>query len=479
MKCISKYFAASVLTIVLFANCKAQTKEVHKAQEDPWAKVGSILKNIVAPTFANRVYLITDFGAVGDGKTNCTEAFRKAITECNSKKGGGRVVVPAGKFLSGPIQLKSNVDLHIMKGATILFSTVPEDYLPLVYTRWEGVECMNYSSLIYAFEQENIAITGEGTLDGQATNDNWWPSKGKEEHGWKEGMPNQIKSREVLFDMGEKDVPVADRQFGTGHYLRPQFVQPYRCKNVLIEGVTIINSPMWIINPVLCTNVTIHKVTVKSDGPNNDGCDPESCKNVLIKECFFNTGDDCIAIKSGRNADGRKINVPCENVIIQKCTMANGYGGVVVGSEVSGGAKNIYAEDCKMDSPLLDRVLRIKTSSNCGGTIENVYVRNIKVGQVKEEVVTATMLDEDKGAFIPVIRNIEVKDIEVKDGGKIGVFLEAYEQSPIENVTLTNVVIHKTEQAYKFTNVKNIHFNNVTINGAKVVLSDADAQPTK
>lgn len=478
MKYLSRFIAASILVMFLAPSCKSQKSTETTVKEDPWKQLAPILSKIVAPVFPNKAFMITDFGAVGDGKTNCTEAFKKAIETCNGK-GGGRVIVPAGNFFSGPIHLKSNVNLHLMKGAKILFSTTPEDYLPLTYTRWEGVELMNYSSLIYAFEQENIAITGEGILDGQATSANWWPSKGKEEYGWQKGMPNQSKSRKVLFEMGEKDVPVADRQFGTGHYLRPQFVQPYRCKNVLIEGITIINSPMWIINPVLCTNVTIQKVRVESHGPNNDGCDPESCKDVLIKDCFFNTGDDCIALKSGRNAEGRKINVPCENVVIQGCTMADGHGGVVIGSEISGGAKNIFAENCTMDSPLLDRVLRIKTSSNRGGIIENIYMRNIKVGQVKEEVVLATMFYEDKGAFMPTIRNIEVKDVRVKNGGKFGIVLEAYEQVPIQNVKLTNVIIEKVEQPYKFTNVDGVQFNNVVINGEKVVLTESVFKETK
>lgn len=467
--------------ILLHASCTNKGKESTQMKKDstatttidPWTQVDGILKNIVPPTFPDKDFLITDFGAKADGKTNCTEAFKKAIAEC-SIKGGGRVVVPEGKFFSGPIHLKSNVNLHISKGATILFSTQPDDYLPLTYTRWEGVECMNYSSLIYALDQENIAVTGEGTLDGQATALNWWPWKGKKEYGWKTGQPNQNdKARPALFEMGEKDVPVAERKFGNGHYLRPQFVQPYRCKNVLIEGVTIINSPMWILNPVLCENVTIKGVRVETHGPNNDGCDPESCKNVLIKDCFFNTGDDCIALKSGRNAEGRKIGVPCENVIIQNCTMADGHGGVVIGSEISGGAKNIFAENCFMDSPELDRVLRIKTSSMRGGVIEKIYIRNMKVGQIKGQVVLATMFYEDSGAYVPTIRDIEVKDIHVKNGGKTGFLMEAYKASPIKNFRLTNITIDKVEEPYKLANVEGVYFDNVVMNGQKIVLKDS------
>jgi polygalacturonase len=211
--------------------------------------------------------------------------------------------------------------------------------------------------------------------------------------------------------------------------------------------------------------VTIQKVTVTSHGPNNDGCDPESCKNVLIKDCYFNTGDDCIAIKSGRNADGRRINVPSENIIIQGCTMADGHGGVVIGSEISGGVRNVFAENCTMNSPELDRALRIKTSTARGGVVENIYMRNVNVGQVKEQVIIATMFYEDTGSFMPVIRNIEVKDVKVKNGGKTGILLEGYPESPITNFRLINVQIDSVKTPYILKNADPIQGSNVTING--------------
>lgn len=436
---------------------------------DPWDDVEGILEQIAPPEFPDRDFLLSDYGAVEGGEQDNTEAFRQAIEAC-SQAGGGRVVVPEGNYLSGPIYLQSNVNLHVPAGSTISFSTNPEDYLPLVFTRWEGVELMNYSPLIYAFEEENIAITGEGTLDGQANGTNWWPWKGKESYGWQQGMPHQGDegNRAALFEMAEKGVPVEERLFGEGHYLRPQFVQPYRCENVLIQGLTIINSPMWILNPVLCNNVSILGVTVESQGPNSDGCDPESSKNVHIKDCYFNTGDDCIAIKSGRNADGRRINVASENIVIQDCFMADGHGGVVIGSEISGGARNIFAENCKMNSPHLDRALRIKTSSMRGGVVEDVYLRNIEVGQVAEQVVRVNMFYEDSGAYVPTVKNIEVRNMTVEDGGKVGVLLEGYEQSPVENIRLIDVMINKVKTPYKFSNVKDIAFENVTINGEEV-----------
>lgn len=204
-----------------------------------------ILSGIETPTFPNKEYLVKDFGAKGDGKTDCTDAFKKAIAKC-SCDGGGKVIVPEGKYLTGAIHLKSNVNLYISKGAELLFKTDPSSYLPVVYSRWEGVELMNYSPLIYAYGQKNIAITGKGILNGQAGNTNWWTWKGREKYGWEKGMPSQKDkgNRPRLFELAEESVPVEKRIFGEGHYLRPPFVQPYRCEKVLIEGVTIINSPM-------------------------------------------------------------------------------------------------------------------------------------------------------------------------------------------------------------------------------------------
>jgi len=419
-----------LLANVLFAQTETIT--------DPWVEASEIIGNIVVPTFPDQTYDITAFGAIGDGVTDCSEAFKTAITKC-SENGGGKVLVPEGHFLTGPIYLMSNVNLNVTEKAVIKFSNDPGKYLPVVFTRWEGVECMNYSPLIYSYCEENIAITGSGILDGQGNNDNWWSWKGNKDDGWKEGMPNQKEGRKKLFEMAENNIPPERRIFGDGYYLRPNFVQPYNCKNVLINGVTFKNSPMWFINPVLCENVTITNVTVEGLGPNNDGCDPESSKNVHIKNCYFNTGDDCIAIKSGRNTDGRRVNVPSENLVIQNCVMKEGHGGVVIGSEISGGVKNVFAEDCIMSSPNLERAIRIKTNSVRGGIVENVFIRNVKVVEVSEAVLKINFYYEegDTGEFTPGVKNILIENLESQKS-PYAIWIKAYDRSPVSKLVLKN-----------------------------------------
>lgn len=435
------------------------------SQPVSWDTADDILQRIVPPTFPEKIFSILTYGAKNDGITDCTDAIRKAIAACYNA-GGGVVVVPSGKFLTGAIHLKSNVNLHLLKNSVILFSTDPKQYLPLVYTRWEGVELMNYSPLIYAYEQENIAVTGEGMLDGQGSNDYWWSWKGNKEDGWKSGMPNQKKARTLLMEMAEHNVPVHERIFGEGYYLRPSFIEPYKCKNILISGVTFKNSPMWFIHPTLSENITIKNVTVVGHGPNNDGCDPESSKDVLILGCKFDTGDDCIAIKSGRNADGRRVNIPSENIIIKNCEMKDGHGGVVLGSEISGSVRNVFVEDCVMDSPNLDRALRFKTNSVRGGVIENFFARRITVGEVAEAVVLVDFNYEegDAGAFTPIMRNIVISEVTAQKG-KYGLFLKGYERSPITDMRIENCRFNNMKNDNVIDHVKNLQLVNVIING--------------
>ncbi len=431
------------------------------AADEPWDQAAAILARITPPVFPTRDVPITAHGAVGDGEKDCTAAIRAAIAAC-AAAGGGRVVVPAGVFLTGAVHLRSGVNLHVAEGGTLRFSRDPGQYLPVVFTRWEGVELMNYSPFIYAFEQRNIAVTGPGTLDGNADQAHWWPWKGLTAGPG----PTQAPARARLIEMASRGVPVADRVFGDGSCLRPNFVQPYRCANVLIDGVTIVNSPMWELHPVLCSNVTVRNVRINSHGPNNDGCDPESCRDVLIEGCTFDTGDDCIALKSGRNDDGRRVNVPIENVVIRDCQMKDGHGGVVIGSEISGGARHIFAERCRMDSPQLDRALRIKTNSVRGGVVEHVYMRDVTVGEVAEAVVTVNFFYEegDAGVFPPVVRDIEVRRVTSRKS-QYALLLRGYAHDPVTDVRLVDCTFDGVAKPDVLEAVKDLVLTNVRING--------------
>ncbi len=436
--------------------------------ERGWALVPEILARITPPRFPSREFDVTRFGAVGDGRTDATEAVRRAIAACVSE-GGGRVVIPAGRFATGPIHLRSNVELHVMRDATLLFDRDPRRYLPAVRTRFEGTELLNYSPFIYAYDQQNVAITGEGTLDGQADREHWWPWKGSADFGWVRGAPNYNASRQRLLEMAERGEAVERRTFGAGDYLRPPFIQPYRCRNVLIENVSITNSPMWEINPVLCQNVTVRGVKISSLGPNNDGCNPESCRDVLIEHCVFNTGDDCIAIKSGRNADGRRVKVPSENIIVRNCEMRDGHGGVTIGSEISGGCWNVFALDCRMDSPRLDNALRIKNNAMRGGVVHDIYMRDVTVGQLANAVLSIDFTYEEgaKGPFTPIARDVVLRNVSSHES-KYGLYLKGFANAPIEQISVADCHFGGVENGNVLEHVTGLDTAGTTINGAPV-----------
>jgi len=459
----------SFSSLKVFAERKNIVPGVVKSEEHGWDHVPEILKKIVAPKFPDRKFNVVNYGASADGKSLCTKAFEKAIDAC-SKAGGGIVEVPEGTFLTGAIHLKSNVNLHISERAVVKFSTNPKDYLPLVHTRYEGIECMNYSPLIYAYGQENIAVTGKGLLDGQASNEYWWWWTGSKRFGWKEGMPSMRDkgNRAALAKMNDEKVPLNKRIFGEGHYLRPTMVEFYKCKNILIQGVTLKDAPFWLLHPTLSTNITIDGIITNSLGPNNDGCDPESCSYVHIKNCVFSDGDDCIAIKSGRNNDGRIANVPSTNFVIQNCKMKDGHGGVVIGSEITGGAWDIYAENCEMDSPNLDRALRIKSNAKRGGVVKNIYMRNVKVGQVKEAIVKVNLHyggNEAKGYnYNPVVKDIYVDHV-ISNKSEYALYLDGLKNSIVKNINIIDCKFNGVKKGNYLNNVESIHLNNVYING--------------
>ena len=443
-----------------------------------------IEQSIRVPQFADKAYAITKYGAKATNTAAQNQkAIQKTIDLC-SKKGGGRVVIPAGQtFLTGAITLKDGVNLHVEEGAVLEFAFEPELY-PIVETSWEGLECFNLSPCVYAFKAKDIAITGKGTIDGGGSNDTWWPWNGNPRFGWKEGMISQrIESRPRLLKNGEDGIPMynekgersPERVFGPKDGLRPQLVSFNKCEGILLEDITLLRSPFWVIHPLHSTDITVRRVKMINDGPNGDGCDPECCDRVLIEDCFFNTGDDCIAIKSGRNRDGRERNMPSKNIIIRRCEMKNGHGGVVVGSEISGGCQNVFAHDCVMDSPELERVLRIKTNSCRGGIIENINMRNIKVGVCKESVLKINLDYEPKevccrGNF-PTVRNIYMENV-TSEQSKYGVQIIGLEEDTyVYDVTVKDCHFNGVKDGnFQSGKTRNITFDNLFVNGSLSLL---------
>ena len=400
-------------SLALLSNSHADP-EADKA----WATVPQILARIVPPVFPKKDFAITEHGAQEGGSDNCKAAFDAAIKAC-SDSGGGRVIVPKGKYLTGPIHLRSNVELYLADGAEIIFSDRFEDYLPVVPVRVGGIEIMNYSPLIYAKDCTNVAITGKGKLNGNAAK--WWK--------WKESGAH--------FKADLMSTPVEKRVFGTPEAgIRPNFLCLYGCKNVLLEGFTIGSGPNWTIHPVYSENITIRHVNVDTDGPNNDGIDPDSCRDVLIEHCTFSTGDDCVVLKSGYNEDGWRVGRPTENVIMRHCSSKHGHGGLVIGSEMSGDVRNVFMHDCQFDGT--DRAIRIKSKRGRGGVVEKVYARDIKAKNMQYEFAILNMdYSADKNAAandkLPVFRDMCFERIE-GDDAPVAIRITGEAESPIENI---------------------------------------------
>jgi polygalacturonase len=405
---------------------------------------------------------IHDFGAVGDGVNICTDAFAAAI-KAASEVGGGTVYVPAGTYLTGSIRLKSNINLYLDAGATVLFSTNKKDY-PVIFSRWEGVEREVYQSCIYGANLENVSITGYGILNGQGQL--WWELY----RSFKKYNNNALE------------------------YPRPKLISFDECNKVLIQNVKLVNSPSWTINPICCENITIDNITVKNpwDSPTTDAIDLDSSKNIHISNCYLDVGDDCIVIKSGTE-EGIK-RVPCENITITNCTMIHGHGGVVIGSEMSGGVRNVVISNCIFEGT--DRGIRIKSRRRRGGVVEDIRVNNIIMKNVISPIIMHMFYycgpggkDKytwDKGIYpindqTPIFRRIHISNITAREVRAAAGYIYGLPEMPIEDITFDNIDIHMTDKAipempammdgiepmshkgFYCQNVKDIQFNNVTI----------------
>lgn len=409
---------------------------------------------IKEPDFPERTVNVRASGAVGDGSASNTAAFRRAIDDCH-QSGGGTVVIPAGNWLTGPIHLRSNVRLHLEKGAHLRFSTHFADYLPVVFTRWEGIECYNYSPLVYARDCTNIALTGDGEIDGQGAA--WWH--------WKKLQQAAAKQ---LYDAEHNRIETERRIYGTEEAaLRPPLFQAIGCRGVLIEGVTFRNGPMWTIHPVYCENVVIRRVTVETNGPNTDGVNPDSCRHVLIEDSTFSTGDDCIAIGSGMNEDGWRVGRPSEHILIRSCRMTEGHGAVSIGSGMSGGVRDVRVAGCTFSS--CDQGIRLKSIRGRGGIVEQVCFENIHMSSIRQQAITLDMFYGSSTApsqsdAAPVFRDISIRNVTCQ-GAATGIDIRGLPEQPIRRVSLEDVRLNAVTGLH-CENAEGIVFKNVHWNEA-------------
>jgi len=412
-------------------------------------KRDEILKNIVPPKISANILPLTNFGGKGDSITDNKPAFDKALKACKDKK-GGKIVVPAGVYLlNGPIHLVDNTCIELEKGARLIFSTNPVHYLPLVPTSWEGTFLYNYSPLIYAYQVKNVAIIGEGEIDGN----------GKE--GFSKWYDRQKPAQQLSRKMNHEGMPVKQRLFGEGHYLRPHLIQFFECKNILIEGVTLSNSPFWTVHLLRSENITARKVKFNAFNKNNDGFDPEYSKNILIEDIDFNNADDNVAIKAGRDHEGRKTAVSSENIIIRNCRF-KGLHGVVIGSEMSAGVQNVFVENCSYGG-YCKRGIYLKSNADRGGFIRDIYVNNVEFGDVEDGVfITSSYHNEGKG-FETDIRDVFIDNLKFKTATHAGLVIQGYPNKKVSNIYFSNVKIDSCTNGVSFTNAEQIVFNNVII----------------
>ena len=414
-------------------------------------------------------------GAKRDGKTLNTTLINNTINRLNAK-GGGTLFFPAGKYLTGAIKLKSNITIELEAGSTLLFSDNFDDYLPFVEMRHEGILMKSFCPLIYAVDAENITIKGEGTIDGQGKK--WWDefyrvigdlnANGIRNFNKYQPLWDKANDTKTLYaETNEDYVSSMQRRF-----FRPPFIQPVRCKNIKIQGITIINSPFWTVNPEFCENITVEGITINNPlSPNTDGINPESCRYVHISNCHISVGDDCITLKSGRDLQARKLGWADENITITNCTMLAGHGGVVIGSEMSGGVKKVTISNCVFDGT--DRGIRIKSTRGRGGVVEDIQVSNIVMKDIKEEAITLDLLYskmpvEPLTERTPIFRNINISNV-TGSNVLIPIKIRGLEESPISDITFTNINIDGKQKCV-FQNYKNIKMNDVFVNGQKITV---------
>ncbi len=414
-----------------------------------WVSAAKIVESIRAPQIPRRDYRITDFGAVGDGKTDARPAIMAAINKAQAE-GGGRVVLPKGVWFSkGPIHLQSRIDFHLAKGATLLFSPEPRDYLPAVLTRWEGTELYGYSPLIYAANVQDVAITGKGLIDGNGESVfHQWTARQE---------PDQLKLRK----QGNNGTPVAERVFGEGTYLRPAMIQFFHAERVLLEDYSLRHAPFWVNHLVYTDHAILRNIHVDSHHANNDGVDIESSTYVLVENSRFRTGDDSVVVKSGRDRDGREIGRPSANIVVRNNDMG-GEDGIGLGSEMSGGIRNVYFTDNILRKG--SSAIRFKANLDRGGTVEHIRVRNMKVESFDKHLFWFQLNYPGLlgGGHPATYRDIVFENITVERAGTV---FEAHApaEAPLRDVLLKNITVQKADETFILENVKGLRLENVRI----------------
>ena len=427
-------------------------------REDPWLTVAGPLARMAGPRIPDRI-LRAELPENGDA----LPALHQAIAACH-RAGGGRVVVPAGVHaLHGPLRLLSRIDLHLEQGAVLRFSGEPADFLPPVLQRWEGTEVVSHAPLISARDATDIALTGAGSVDGNGS---------RVFAGW---QPVQGGDQARLREFGRTGVPPGERIFGAGTFLRPSLFQPIACTRVLVEGVTFRDAPFWVIHPTYCRQVIVRGVTVDSLNHNNDGCDPDSCEDVLIEGCTFRTGDDAVAIKAGRDADAWRVGLPTRRVLIRDCQLSSRINGLCIGSEMSGGVSQVFIERCRIETAA--SALYLKGNRDRGGWIEDVHMRDIEVGRATDALIRCepNYKGRGSGSSPPAMRRIRISDVRCATADAYAMAIDGDPDLPVADVRLERVVVGSAGEALWLRNATEVHCHDVVVGGTEL---PAWPQPT-